>query len=697
MKRLFALILALAMLCPLLAQADGGATETLMQCFQGLSGNVKFVLPGTPVLLYDVETPGYLTNSRQLFGHCYDDDAEFQLRGGDIAGMIEMIQADYPDQPEKNVRLNALMSYAGMVPVSYGAELDDYTASYDPDNGSVLVEFFFTYPDTPDVQYYGKATLEGTWATSLILEDCPHAQKVLDSMVFLREATAEAYRESHSERTQANVHGLTMTFPCAPTAIPLEDGMERLSAFSLDWCLMDVQYQPLIIAIKGEDEEVMKSVAEKVLLPTVDADEILNPVLSRFPDGTLQLDFEAETSMMAMGNAYGNRHFLHCRVIAGEGGLWSIVTDDSETGEAFLASMTLNGKTAQAAAQPEEKKATATDLGNATTATDLPVDESKAPVANASFLTFIDLITGLNEGLDPDRFGVGVQTESLGVSEAYYSGDRWVRVIYPADISIGVALVYTNGPELDDDICEVRVLDGGSSPNMMAFARLCAWSLFGGEEELADLYADETPVTVKLNGGSATAGYTDHPHSQLAYSWVSIVPDIVPAMSLTIPEPGEDDLLEDITSGSVTRAEFEANMGVLLPFLGLSEMELEEAEDAGEDGFYHLYYVAGCLIQVWTETDAETDPVTFVVILGEPDNAPLVFGLTMTAFVAVTGGDEEALTAVAMLLTETPLWDELYDLWPLLSDGEVACILMEEDYILEWYPEGIVFKAPAAK
>ena len=270
MKRLFAWILALALLCPALALGDGNTTEVMTQCFQGVSGNVKFVLPGTPLLIYDVETPGFLTDSRQLFGYCYDDGTEFQLRAGDIAGMLDKVRENNPDQHERDIRLNGLMNYALMVPGAYGAEMDDYSASYDADTDNVLVEFWLTYPDTPGVQFYGKATLEGTWATTLILEECPHTQKLLDSMVFLREETSVAYRAAHSERTQANLRGLQMTFPCAPTSIPTGEGQERLSCFSLDWCVMDVQYQPVVIAIEGDDEEVMKTVAEKVLLPTIE-------------------------------------------------------------------------------------------------------------------------------------------------------------------------------------------------------------------------------------------------------------------------------------------------------------------------------------------------------------------------------------------------------------------------------------------
>ena len=692
MKRMMAVLLALALLCPALALGEATAAQAMTQCFQGVSGNVRFALPGTPLLIWDVEAPGFLTGSRQLFGYCDEHGAEFQLRAGDIAGMLDKIREGRPDTADANLRLGGLMNYAMMVPNSYGAELEDYSASYDDETGSALVEFWFTYPDAPGVQYYGKATLEDTWATTLILQDCPDAQKLLDSMVFLREETAVAYRAAHSERTQANLHGLQMTFPCAPTAIPASGKLERVACFSLDWCVMDVQYQPVVIAIEGDDEEVMKTVAEKVLLPTIDAEEILNPVLTVLPDGSRQLDFEAQSDMLAMGNDYGNRHVLRCRVIAGEGGLWSIVTDDSETGAAFLDSMELkagNSEIPAEAAAAAKPVATATDLA---TGTDLP-----GTAGEAKPVTFMDLIASLNDGLEPDRFDVGIRAETLHVSEAFYSGERWVRGLYPEDIATGVALVYTAGPDLEDGVCEIRVLDAGTSPRMMSFARLCAWSLCGGEEALADLYADEKPVTVRLDTGSATAGYTDHPYSSLAYSWVSVIPDGAPAVRVVIPEPDDGGGLDDMTEFSVSRAEFETNMAALLPMMGLPPMETDETEDQEEDGILHWYAVGDNYIMAWTATGAGTDPIDFVAVQGYSENAPQVFGLTMAAFVACAGGNEEILTQVAMLLTESPTWGELCDLWPLLSDGRIACILQEEEDIFGTMAVGIVFRAPDAE
>ncbi len=163
MKRCFALWLVLALLCPLTALGEANAAETLMPDFEGLSGSVRFVLPGTPMLIYDVDSPGFLTGSRQLSGCCWDDGAEYQLRAGDIEGILGLVRKDAPeDATEADIRLNGLMSYALMIPNSYDAELEDYSASYDLDNGNALVEFWFRYPDTPDVQYYGKGTLEGT-------------------------------------------------------------------------------------------------------------------------------------------------------------------------------------------------------------------------------------------------------------------------------------------------------------------------------------------------------------------------------------------------------------------------------------------------------------------------------------------------------------------------------------------------------
>ena len=202
---------------------------------------------------------------------------------------------------------------------------------------------------------------------------------------------------------------------------------------------------------------------------------------------------------------------------------------------------------------------------------------------------------------------------------------------------------------------------------------------------------------MQLDTGVATAGYTDHPDSQLAYSWVSIVPDRAPATRVVIPEPDEDGFLGDMTDFSATLGEFETGMAAFLPIVGLPEMEFDEAEDQGEDGILRMYYVGSNLIEVWTKTGDAADPVDFVVVMGYSEDAPQVFGITMTAFVAATGGDKEILTQVALLLTESPTWGELCSLWPLLSDGNIACILQEEDDIFYTVAVGIIFRAPEAE
>ena len=62
MKRCFALWLVLALLCPLTALGEANAAETLMPDFEGLSGSVRFVLPGTPAGITVHVAPGFLVD-----------------------------------------------------------------------------------------------------------------------------------------------------------------------------------------------------------------------------------------------------------------------------------------------------------------------------------------------------------------------------------------------------------------------------------------------------------------------------------------------------------------------------------------------------------------------------------------------------------------------------------------------------------
>ena len=67
----------------------------------------------------------------------------------------------------------------------------------------------------------------------------------------------------------------------------------------------------------------------------------------------------------------------------------------------------------------------------------------------------------------------------------------------------------------------------------------------------------------------------------------------------------------------------------------------------------------------------------------------------MTAFAAMTGMTVEDNAMTPYLLIESPMWDQLCDLWPLMCKGGVCAHLQENEISGKWVPMGFVAGTPA--
>ena len=98
---------------------------------------------------------------------------------------------------------------------------------------------------------------------------------------------------------------------------------------------------------------------------------------------------------------------------------------------------------------------------------------------------------------------------------------------------------------------------------------------------------------------------------------------------------------------------------------------------------------------VYTDGDGENAEITMIIVYGqEPAAAPYVMYGTMTAFGAMTGMSPEEFVTTSYVLMESPMWNQLADLWPLLCSGDVCAHLQETDTEDSWSPMGFVSGRP---
>ncbi len=679
MKRLLIVLLVFSLLLPAAGMADAAPADpvsALMEAYQGLSGNVHFSLPGAPLRFVNQDMPGYITDWTELTGNCAADGGEYQFNTADIGGLLESQAAQHPDREEPQVRLNALMTFAGIFPFSFGAELGDVTPSYDRATGDALIEFTFTYPDTPGVQYYGKATLEGTRATSLVIEECEHSGAVLDSMRFLRAENAEAFRAERSTPVDMTLCGLTMTFPCAPTDLtagsPRNGNGSELSCLSADYTLIDVQWWDYAPTLTGTDadRETAEALARTTALTSLGAEAMENAVLSRPAPDMLQFDFDTQSRHARPLGEYGPR--THVRIYAGPQGTCAILTDQTPAGEAFLASVRPAEETAASTGTdlvPAEDKSSAT-VTDVSPAADLP-----APGTSLS-----GFLLRAGAACDEDRFSLGCGSDGLVLSTALFTDGEWLRTVTPAeDPALGFAFVSLDGPEPDAAIREIRVIGAfDEAPDMPKLARLCAWALCGGDEEtLGSLGAGSAGQDLRLECGTAVFSSVRHPRSELFYDCVRIVPDDVPALRVNIREFDDGELMPVIGGDVISVRVFTDRVKSLLPVSGVFTSFDFYARNEYTESVSHSWLLGTTLVRIDTATASEDDPIQRIQIVnfsGDPQEA---LAAAMICCAALADGDPVTLTAIAEMLAETPMWDELCDRWPFVSDGRMLCFLAE--------------------
>ncbi len=643
-------ILALLILClcfqTVTCSADGGAVEDAMSFFSGLTGHIAFQLPGLPELIEENDYPGGWTNSRQLMGTCVGDGAEYQLHVADVAPLVEYFKTHYPDDTEDQHRLQALMNYGMFIPNTYGIEVGDVSPHGSRETGNLWVDLSFTYKDDPKTPYYGRFLLDGTQAVCLIIEECEHTDAVLKALRFVTGAEYDELNAQKSLPTYRKLRGLEMTFPAPPVEKPGEQGTERLACFAADFSFIQVQFNPVGLGINLSGDELkdaLITIAQDRMLVPYGNKDVLDPVVSQPTDHTACLSF----SFMNTNNfgEYGQR--MLGRLYAGQYGIWYVYAADTETGRAFLSSLRLEDEAAAPAKEPaiEEQDGAA----------DLPGFRS-----------------ALEKLMTDSALGFSYKPGNFFWSQAVFSGGKWLRAVFSPDASApGAALISLDSSAPDAAIREVRMLRydwEDDKDSWLTFSRLCSLALTGKDEVEPEHLAPEG--------------------SDLVYDRIILTPSgEIPPLREDIPFPDGQDIAE-LTDSGVTLAMLETRMN-----------ELAEETPLSSIGTYNgvRLYTFGdqAGLMVYTDGDDENAEITMIIVYGqEPAAAPYVMYGTMTAFGAMTGMSPEEFVTTSYVLMESPMWNQLADLWPLLCSGDVCAHLQETDTEDSWSPMGFVNGRP---
>ena len=643
------LILTLGLPLTAPAEAPAAAAET-MAFYTGVSGNVAFALPGAPEMLSEADMQGHFSDSRQLVGACMEDEAEYQLRSGDIAGFIEGMRKELavqmPGATEDVIRVNALMSYCFMIPGTYGAQVLEANPHGSKETGWLWIDYTFVYPDTPDVTYYGKAMLAGTRATGIVMAECPHTQDVLDRLRFLTDEELAAEKAAMEQETVCSVHGLEMTFPREPVAYAI-GGAELTGAFCADWSSLTVQYQPVSAAVDPEDETLQASlidIARQRMLVPYGTEQVNDPVMTFPAEGIAQLDFTTvnETSLGPYGQP------MRCRLCIGEGGLWYIYAADTDTGRAFLDSMHFGG-----------------------------VEETQAAKTFPEFRDNLDAL--LPEG-------------TLVWADPICSDGEWVRAGVSLTADLGGVLVYTDSSAEDAAIREIRILQmDGMSAETLALSEKCVTALSG---ESVTLEAPASEEAVQTAGGvQVGVQHFDPEDSTLVYDRVHLVPEEVPEKREEIPWPGDVEV-KHFEHGP-TAAEFDERLARIRPLLLPDSIMVEFVmADDTPNGPVRVYRFGNEAIMLYLDGTEEDARISLAVIMSFDQNPPQVVGATMLTFAVLADADEADCRAISYILLETPMWDQLADRWPLLCRGGLCASLQQDGAGDDWQPMGFIAGTP---
>ena len=283
MKKLTCCILALLLcLSSLFALAQEAPADEFFRCQEG---RISFVLPGYPQILHEEDLPAHefegtymaWQNKIQLVGSGAMG-GEFQVHIADLAPSIEWMREDRPDENEADYQLNALMNmitfYLG---IHDGSVTDDVSANLAKAGDNIFTElnFGFTYPDAPGVEYRGRAFMDGTLGVAMMVQADEANLAALSAMRPITAEKADAFLADDPHTVAAG--RMQLTFPEEPLAT-LDQGYWLYEAFTRDYgyvALEHMQADLRFMMSDGMDADALLSALTESTAQSMQAEGII--------------------------------------------------------------------------------------------------------------------------------------------------------------------------------------------------------------------------------------------------------------------------------------------------------------------------------------------------------------------------------------------------------------------------------------
>ena len=294
MKKLTCCILALLLfLSTFYASAQEALTDEFYRCQEGL---ITFVLPGYPQLFHEEDLPArelantYCAwqNKIQLAGNGAMN-GEYQVHIADLSPAIEWMREDRPGEDEANYQLNALMNMITFyLSIHNGNVTEDVSANLAKAGDNVFAElnFGYTYPDAPGVEYRGRAFMDGALAVVMMVQADEANLAALSTM---RPLTAEKAAPFLTDDPHTVTAGrLQLTLPEAPLTT-LEDGYWLYEAFTRDYGYISLEHMQadlrFMLSDSMDEDALLTALAESTAQSLQDDGVIGDYEIRRLTEG----------------------------------------------------------------------------------------------------------------------------------------------------------------------------------------------------------------------------------------------------------------------------------------------------------------------------------------------------------------------------------------------------------------------------
>lgn len=338
-----ALLLCLTSLC---ACAQEAPVDEFFRC---QTGQISFVLPGYPQIFREEDLPARALegtycawlNKLQLMGSGAMD-GEFQVHIADLTPSIEWMREDRPGEEEVQYQLNALMNMVTFYLAIHEGNVSDDVQPIRAKAGDqyfVELQFGYTYPDAPGVEYRGRGFMDGNLAVVMMVQADDANLAALNDMRPLTAEKAAAFQQDDPRTVSAG--RVQLTFPEEPLAT-LDTGYWLYEAFTRDYGYIALEHMQadLRYMLSGnmDADALLAALAENTAKSYQQQGVIGEYEIRKLAEGMYA--FEAMEIDSRYPEGYGPLG-SHLLAIFTLDGVYTISAVDTEMGRAFFDSLVI--------------------------------------------------------------------------------------------------------------------------------------------------------------------------------------------------------------------------------------------------------------------------------------------------------------------------------------------------------------------